>query len=90
MGRTPRTVCKKVVSRNLKDVKCRPWLLLPYNFKRGWMKKSWTDEEKCMHKIIMAQAGSIPNILGRWFHLNLREDAYKNHGLVKKNTCIKS
>ena len=54
------------------------------------MEKSLTDEEKRMPKIIMAQARSIPNILGRWLHLTLIEDAYRNHGLMKKNACIKS
>ena len=54
------------------------------------MEKSLTDEKKRMPKIIMAQAHSIPNILGRWFHLTLTEDAYRNHGLMKKNTRIKS
>ena len=54
------------------------------------MQKVWTDEEKHMHKIIMAQAGSIPNILGPYFHISLREDAYTNHGPMMKKACIKS
>ena len=90
MGRTPRTVCKKIVSRTLKDVKCRPWSLVSYNFKRGCMQKVWTDEEKHMHKIIMAHDGSIPNIVGPYFHLTLRENAYRNRGLMMKKACIKS
>ena len=54
------------------------------------MQKSWIDEKKRMHKIIMAQDDSIPNILGPYFHLTLRENAYINRGLMMKKACIKS